>query len=412
MLINTWGIELLRGLKYYMCKMKMSSIPQSGSPRRLYYVDWLRAIAIVFIFLYHNNRFYNAHDWHISNAQLSLGSAAFVDTLNIFIMPLFFFLSGAAIYYSLKSRTAGGFLRERVLRVMVPWVILGMFVIGPIQVYLERFTHGQFTGNFFQFYWPHYFEGLYAITPGGNFAFAGMHLWYLMLLFVYSLLFLPLFLPSRRTGFSILSRLGEKLARPWGLFMPILGLVVASLLKDLLGLGFTEQMGSWDVLSYMVFFLSGYMIFSSERFQEIVRRYAFATLTAALVLTAYQWLFWIALESRGYPDLRGFPAWALVLAIVGLGSRYLNFNNRRRETINEAVMPFYILHQTVILVIGFFVIPLALNIPTKLAIIVPSSFVGILAIYWLVKQTNATRFLFGMKLIKREETPHPPTRKV
>jgi glucans biosynthesis protein C len=390
--------------------MKMPAVPQAA-PKRLYYVDWLRAIAIVFIFLYHNNRFYNASDWHISNAQLSIGSAVLVDTLNIFIMPLFFFLSGAAIYYSLKSRTAGGFLKERVLRVMVPWVTLGMFVIGPIQVYLERITHGQFTGNFFQFF-PHYFEGLYGITPGGNFAFHGMHLWYLMLLFLFSLLFLPLFLPSKKNGFSVLSRLGEKLARPWGLLAPILGLVVASLLKELLGLGFTEQMGSWDVLSYMVFFLSGYMIFSSERFQEIVRRYAFVTLSAALVLTAYQWLFWIALESRGYPDLRGFPAWAWVLAIVGLGSRFLNFNNHRRETINEAVMPFYILHQTVILAIGFFVIPLALNVPAKLTIIIPSSFVGILAIYWLVRQTNITRFLFGMKLVKRKETLHPRIKRI
>lgn len=154
------------------------------------------------------------------------------------------------------------------------------------------------------------------------------------------------------------------------------------------------------------------MIFSSERFQEIVRRYTFATLTAALVLTAYQWIYWIALESRGFPDLRGFPAWAWVLAIVGLGSRYLNNNNRHRETINEAVMPFYILHQTVILVIGFFVIPLALNVPAKLAIIIPSSFLGILAIYWLVKRANATRFLFGMKLVKRERTPHQRTEKV
>lgn len=400
---------MLTGLTYYRWQMATQATPQAGSARRLYYIDWLRAIAIVFIFLYHNNRFYSGSDWHISNAQPSLGSAVFIDTLNIFIMPLFFFLSGAAVYYSLRSRTVGGFLRERVLRVMVPWVTLGIFVVGPIQVYLERLTHGQFVGSFFQFYWPHYFEGLYGITPGGNFAFEGMHLWYLMLLFVYSLLFLPLFLPGRRTGFSVLSRLGERLARPWGLLVPVLWLAIASLLKDLLGLGFTEQMGSWDMLSYMVFFISGYMIFSSERFQEVVRRYAFTTLIAALVLTAYQWAWWIALESSGLPDLRSLPAWAWVLAITGLGSRYLNLNNRRREAVNEAVMPFYILHQTVILAIGYIVIPLALSVSAKLAIIVPSSFVGILAIYWLVKRVNALRFLFGMKLVKRGEGRHPRT---
>ena len=378
---------------------------QTGSAGRLYYVDWLRAIAIVFIFLYHSNRFFNDSSWHIANAQVSLGSAVLVDTLNIFIMPLFFFLSGAAIYYSLKSRTVGGFLKERVLRVAVPWVIVGMFIVGPIQVYLERYTHGQFTGNFFQFLWPHYFQGLYGLTPGGNFAFAGMHLWYLMQLFLFSLIFLPLFLPRKSTGVSRLSGLSARLASPWGLLFPLLLLVIASLLKDPLGLGFTEQMGSWDILSYMAFFISGYMIFSSLRFQDIVRRYAFVTLALALVFTAYQWAFWIALEARGFPDLRGLPAWALVLTIVGLGSRYLNFNNPRREAVNEAVMPFYILHQTVILLVGFFVIPLALSVPGKLAIILPAAFIGILLLYWVVKRVNVLRFIFGMKIISRRKIP-------
>ena len=110
------------------------------------------------------------------------------------MMPLFFILAGASVYYSLRFRTAGGFIKERTLRILIPLIIVGYFVIAPPQVYLERLTHGEFSGTFFQFY-PHYFDGLYGL--GGNFVWMGMHLWFLVLLFVFSLIVLPLLLPGK-----------------------------------------------------------------------------------------------------------------------------------------------------------------------------------------------------------------------
>ncbi|MFC1904583.1 acyltransferase family protein, partial [Chloroflexota bacterium] len=108
---------------------------------------------------------------------------------NQWMMPLFFIVSGAAVVYSLRSRNARGFLKERVLRILVTWVLIGIFVIAPPQVYLERLTHGDFSRTFFQFY-PHYFEGVYGF--GGNFAIVPLHLWYLVFLFIFSLIALPL----------------------------------------------------------------------------------------------------------------------------------------------------------------------------------------------------------------------------
>ena len=94
------------------------------SKLRLYYIDWLRVLSMLAVFLYHNNRFFNAEDWHVKNAQLSQASSIFENIIGVWMMPMLFVLSGAAVFYSLKSRTAGKFCLERFLRLFVPLVIL------------------------------------------------------------------------------------------------------------------------------------------------------------------------------------------------------------------------------------------------------------------------------------------------
>jgi peptidoglycan/LPS O-acetylase OafA/YrhL len=98
--------------------------------------------------------------------------------------------------------------------------------------------------------------------------------------------------------------------------------------------------------------------------------------------------------------LRGLNAWAWLIAILGFGSRYLNFSNRFLKYANEAVLPFYILHQAVILAIGYYIVRLHLPIAAKFFIIVTVSLLTILGLYdVLVKRINMLRFLFGMRLI-------------
>lgn len=121
----------------------------------------------------------------------------FIGFLVQWIMPLFFILSAFSTYYALKARGPGTFIKERLKRLGIPF-LLGTFVfLIPVQVYIERFTNGQFSGSFLQFY-PHYFEGWYGF--GGNFAWMGLHLWYLQVLLIFSLLVLPLFLLLNKSG--------------------------------------------------------------------------------------------------------------------------------------------------------------------------------------------------------------------
>ena len=96
---------------------------------------------------------------------------------------------------------------------------------------------------------------------------------------------------------------------------------------------------------------------------------------------------------------RALASLSWVVFVLSLGAKYLNFNNKILAYTNEAVLPFYILHQTIILLMGWYVIPTEMSIPLKYLIISASSFVLIMALYeLLIKRISAVRFLFGMRL--------------
>jgi len=364
---------------------------------RQHYVDWLRVIATIGIFLFHNSRAYDYGDWHIKNALTSLGATQFVEFMNIWMMPLFFVLSGASVYYSLKSRNGGTFLKERFFRIMIPWLLTGIFVMGPPQIYLERLSHGQFDGNFFQFL-PHYFDGLYGF--GGNFAWMGVHCWYLMLLSVFSVILLPLFLPRIRTGFSPLQSIAVKLGKPWVLPLLWVPVGVVALLSGVIGLGFTEQMGSWDILSYAMFFILGYVLFASTSLQEAVRKQGGWFLLAAVAFSAVHLILKFSIRPAFYDDIdiRLLATWGWIVGLLWLGGRLLNFTNRFLVHVNEMVLPFYILHQAVIVIVAYFVVQTGLAIPFKYGITAVISLAVIVALYeLLVSRIGVLRFLFGMR---------------
>lgn len=381
----------------------INTAPQStrqfliNKPSRLYYLDWLRIISVFSVFLTHNSQFFGLQSWLINNAESNLVAVIFADFLYQWMMPLLFVLSGAAMYYSLKSMTTASFLKARVRRLLIPLLGIGWFIIAPPIVYLQRLSHGEFDGTFFQFY-PYYFDGLYGL--GGNFAWMGIHLWYLMYLFFFSLIILPLVLPRGKTGTSILSRTATLFERPWMLLLLFLPVNVSSWLASVLGLDISRAMGGWDILSYPLFFTYGFLIFSNSRILQTINKYTLAIFIMALILTlVYFVLIYINQPPRAdmAQGLRPPLAWCWILAMIGLGNRFLNSNGRFLRYATEAVMPFYVLHLTIIIVIGFFIVQWNLSILLKYLIISTSSFIAIIVIYeCIIRRTNALRILFGM----------------
>jgi len=352
------------------------------------------------VFLFHSARFFNDEDWHVKNNQLSEGFTFMVNFLVVFMMPLFFVLSGISSYYSLQRRTGKRFIGERFKRLFIP-LVFGILVLIPPQVYIERVTHNQFAGSFIKFF-PHYFEGMYAF--GGNFAWMGLHLWYLEVLFVFSLLTAGLLVLLRKHNTSGSGAWLYKIfGRSSSVFLLIIPLfimeVIANLHIDTIGM---RGFGGWSVLTYLVFFLLGYVIATDDRFRGHLDKVWIISLVLGVVAMSVRF---VLMESGlSFPLtvialLRSANAWCWLVAILGAGSKYLRSDNRFLSRAGEAVLPFYILHQSVIVVIGYFIRNWQAGVVSKYIFLVVASLMLIILIYeLLVKRVNILRFLFGMKL--------------
>jgi len=373
---------------------------------RRYELDWLRVLAILVVFLYHSTRFFNLGDWHIKNVD----TYVWVEIWNIFatrwIMPLFFIISGASLFYAIGK--SGGFKRfyvDKFLRLMIP-VLFASVTYSALQVYLERSTHGQFSGSFFSFL-PAYFNGVYlGMGMPGNFAYHGMHLWYLFFLFIYGLICYPLFIWLKAGGREILNRMALLFAVPGLIYLWfILPLVIMKALipRAVMDVG----NGGWGFLYYIWFLISGFLIVSSDRLQRtILSQRRISLLLGVVLMTAYLYqLFspssvivqaWIS--DWIYALLSFLSAWCWLFAILGYGMRYLAFERPFLRYANEGVLPFFILHQTVLLGVGYFVTTWQVNDVLKWAIVFSGSFIIIIALYiLLIRRFDLFRFLFGMK---------------
>ncbi len=367
---------------------------------RRYDLDWLRVMVILTVFVYHSARFFNLDGWHVKNLTTYWSVEIWEQVLATWMMPLCFVISGASVFYALGKSSAGKFVKDKVLRLFVPLVV-GIFTHSMLQVYLERLSHGQFQGSFFDFL-PHYFEGMYGF--GGNFAWMGVHLWYLEMLFVFSLIFLPLFLLLERGwGQRVLAGLGNLLAVPGvAIFLTLPITLILNFVAGDSPLGM-DVFGGWGILSHAWFFLSGFLIASSERLQQSIQRLRWVWLIGALILTITQVADLVASASRSSVDLQhtDLMAYLWILAFLGLARQHLNFSTPRLQHANEAVLPFYILHQPVLLVVGYFVVQWAVPDLAKYIIVAASSFIIIIGLYeFLVQRFDVLRVLFGMKPMK------------
>jgi peptidoglycan/LPS O-acetylase OafA/YrhL len=377
------------------------------SIQRRYDLDWLRVLAILSVFIYHSTRFFNLGDWHVKNLITYAGVQAFERFMEIWMMPLVFLISGASIFYAMNKGGIGTFFKDKVLRLLVP-LLVAMFTYASLQVYLERITHGQFNGSYFAFL-PHYFEGVYIEGGTGNFAFHGMHMWYVMILFMYCIIFYPLFRWWKGSGRGVLEKIGNLFASPWTMWL-VLAFPIYFLDNWVDDTDWAMGSGGWPFLYYIFFLLYGFVIVSHERLQANIRQTRWAYLIAGLILSAI-FVFLNANASNSaiapWEDELGDPlyflgACTLLPAFLGFAMQHLTKNTPFLKYSGEAVLPFYILHQTVLLVVGYFVVQWAVPDLAKWAIIFVSSFILIMVIYeYLVRRINILRFLFGMKMMKQ-----------
>jgi glucans biosynthesis protein C len=383
------------------------------SANRQSYLDWLRIMAIVGVLFFHSAMPFAAEsDWHIRNKETSNLFLEFNFFLSRFRMPLLFFISGAVAYFMLQKRTAGQFIGLRFKRLFIP-LLSGMLLIVPLQVYMERLNQG-FKGNFFDFYPTVFTTGAY---PKGNMSWH--HLWFIAYLFVYDVVLAPAFKwvvanPSKLHFLNWLAR-GKRI---YLLSLP------SVLAFSFLVLRFPEThdlVNDWCWFIYWLLFLAaGFVCMCRPALMtsiETNRRSSFTW--AVLTILFINYLRWNQMEPDNlianwrndprtylYLSLYAMTAWMWVFTAIGYGKRYLNNKHRALGYVNSAVYPFYILHQTVIVVIAYYVVRTSDSIFLKYSFIVIVSFLVSMGIYHLfIRPFKLARFLFGAKKeIEKQET--------
>ena len=381
---------------------------------RRYDIDWLRVIAMLAVFLYHCTRFFDPEGWHLKNSEQSeLLFVLMRGLIWTWVMELFFLLSGVGTWYALRSRRTWSYIWERVKRLLIPLYTVGLFVLLPLQFYFELLTNRGYSGNFWQVF-PQYFANFKppSISPSPfsllPIPFAG-HLWFLQYLFLISVLCLPLlvFLKSGQ-GRQWIARFARWSDTRGGIFLFVIPLSLA-----LIGFqGFFEIQYSWaNFLWYAIFFVIGYMMAADKRFIVSVKRHGWICLVLWIVGFSGVGFLVMVLGYDPYPGKEPFSlifvlfqiawtitSWSAVVFVLNFGARYLNTSRRLLTYGNEAVLPFYLFHQTIILCVGWYVIHWDIGIMIKLLIIAIVSFPLIMILYELiVRRFNIIRFFFGMR---------------
>jgi glucan biosynthesis protein C len=389
--------------------MQSNAATQTGTevrvakPARRYDIDWLRVLAVLLLFPFHTARIFDTWGpWYVKNAALSDALTFFNNLVYPWHMPLLFLLAGASTWFALGFRSGGQYAKERFIRLLVPF-IFGLLVIVPPQSYFGLLSHTGFDGSYLEWY-PNFFSinsrDMDAYFLGG---FTLGHLWFILYLFLFSLLVLPLFLYLRRrdSGKRFMGWMAGFFSLPGMIFLLAIPLFVMAWLLDFYP----------SPLYFITWFVYGFILLADARWERTVDWHKAAGLVLGPVLFLLVAYFNTFGWPRGIPSwlgavidiyVRGFAPWFFVIAILGYGRRFLRSSNNFLRYTGEASYPAYILHQTVIVIIGFYVVQWSAGILVKyLTILVAAVVVSTIIYDLLVKRTNVTRFLFGMRLKKK-----------
>jgi len=372
-----------------------------NEPQRQYYLDWLRIFAIALLVPFHTSLFFSAGSDQAGYNLMLLG--VFIENWRL---PLLIMVSGAATWFALDIRGIHEYTKERFLRLLVP-LVFGILTVLPPMLYIELVSHHHFFGSFLMFY-----PKIFTTASYTESILSLYHLWFLLYIFIVSMLALPLFLllKRKRTALARLEAWFEKGPR---IFLPFLvfsaGQVVFTRYwpNGYHDLTFNSA-ENW--IYFSITFIFGFILFSGEGYRRSFERNRATALAAGVALSAVNLIFYGNANKFGFSApaataviyanlaMNGLCVWCWLIAFFGYASRYVNFTNRVRVYANEAALPFYILHHAFIVIIGYYVIRLHVSTCMKYTIIISLTCVITLLFYDLIiKRIRPLRFLFGMK---------------
>ena len=358
-------------------------------------LDWLRVGLIFAVFLHHVFMPFNGDGWHIMNGD----SSKLLDDIMVYFEQLrlqtLFFIAGAGSLILLQKVRTGDFLKSKFHRLLIP-LIIGMMLVVPPQIYYEDID---------------VYASLAEAYQQLAFSFNANHLWFIEFLIVFMVLAIPInsaLNSNLGTGFmGLLKRIGSM---KYGLFSLVLILLLIRMtLKHFI----PSQEGGIENLSislfYFFFFVAGMCLIKCPEIWGYIAKYRKVNLNLFIVSSVLFYAYYFSPDLSQYASVEvrwqiwwlvcTLVSWSGLLTLVGFASVMCNVSPPWLRSANELIYPFYILHQTIIVALGFYIIQWDAGIAVKsLSLLLTSFLVCVSIIYLLIKPFNVARYLFGLKV--------------
>jgi Predicted acyltransferases len=352
--------------------------------RRLYYVDWLRALTILSLIPFHAALTYLDYgSVYIKSPIIGAGAIPFVvitAILSDFFMTLLFFLSGISSFYSLKLRNSGRYIQERIKKLLLPFV-LGTLLLCPVQAYMKALSEG-FHGSLLQFV-PLFFSAKIVYYLGYA------HLWFLLYLFVFSIICAPLFIKWRNT--NKIEKIGKFVTKGNRILLPVAFIILTEFVLRPFFHGSQTFIGDWaNDIVYLSMFLFGYFYAADDRIQNKVKEYFNASKIIGLFSFAIILFLnceWAVNASNAvylmvvWGIAKGFYECSAIIFLLCIAKKYLNKDSRQLRFLSKASFPIYIFHFLPLTFFTLLFMSTKLTVYLKYIIVVALSFVAVLAIY-------------------------------
>lgn len=389
-------------------------MPATMNTRR-HDLDWLRVVAFMTLILYHVGMFYVTWDWHVKSDYASGAIEPAMRAVNPWRLMLLFFISGVALRFVMDARGAGPVARKRVGRLLTP-LGFGMLVVVMPQAYFELRSKGEIGPGLPSFY-PRYlspFEQYSIITPTWN------HLWYLPYILLYTLILAAASSKLRRVQAWAGPSVSRWLTRsPWLVLAPILPLAIYAVVLEPMFPTTHIMINDWaNHAESLTAVLLGWFAAKSASFWSAVRRCLIPVVMGA-VMVGVVWLLvqpyrdsvtGTGLLPAAVAALRASYAWVVIVSVLALAQRWLNRPGAVVGYATEAVIVWYILHQTLTVTIGYQFIGSGLPLWLEATTLIGGTMAGCALLHeFVIRRVRWLRPWFGLKPLPRlAAAPAPP----
>jgi len=351
---------------------------------RKYYLDTLRLTTIILVIFAHIFMIYSILPYYVHYEDNNL-MTLIVFIMMIWLMPLLFTIAGITTFYSFKKRSVSEYLKERVLRLLIPF-ISAMIFLNPILSYFGMKFHENLPINYFNYYFISFtkitdltgYDGGLTLGPA----------WFILYLFIVSCIALVVIkllknridLSKKELSFPVLILLG---------FIPV---ILTPILNTFNG---TKSIGM-----FLALFLLGYYVLSNDNVMEKLEKNKIILGILTLTLTII-YIIGIIFPNDIFISIGSyygtFYGWIWVLFLLTMGKIYLNKTNSIIQYLSESSFTIYIFHESILIAIAFYILQITSNIYIQMISILILTIPISIGAYIICKKLKVTRFLFGIK---------------